>query len=188
MRIEDGKGKNGYASVDVNQKLEVAAESADIMYHKSKNDNTVYVQYSKRNFATTNDEGIFHLTYTGSGTLCIGSAVVASNAANCKIEFFKNPVYTSGGDLRPAINLNFSSAIPSSTTCYISDTTAVVMTTDPVEEMMDVRLSSPGDTTETVEFKGAIRMQKGDTFGAIGAVTATASSERVRISLYMWEE
>lgn len=188
MYIEDGKGINGKAAVDANQKLEVAAESADIMYHKSKNDASVYVQYSKRNFATTNDEGIFHLTYTGNGTLCIGSAVVASNAAACKIEFFKNPVYTSGGDSRPAINLNFGSAIPASTTCYISDTTEVIMSTSSVLEMMDVRLSAPGDTTETIEFKGGIRMQKGDTFGAMGSVTSVASSERVRISLYMWEE
>jgi len=29
-----------------------------------------------------------------------------------KVEFYKNPVYTSGGDLTPAVNLDFSSAIP----------------------------------------------------------------------------
>jgi len=189
MYIEDGKGLNGKAAVDSNQKLEVASEAASTLYHKSKKGASVYVQYAKRNFGVADsNENIFHMEYTGSGTLCVSKAVCASNAEACKIEFYKSPVYTSGGDLRSAINLNFGSAIPASTIAYISDTSEVQMTVDSDLELMDVRLSSTGDTTETVDFEGAIRLRKGDTFGAFGEVTSVAANERVRISLYFWEE
>lgn len=186
MYIEDGKGNNGKASVDSNQKLEVAAESASILYHKSKNDNSVYVLYCKRDFAAaTTNENIFHFEYTGSGTLCVAKAVCVTNSTAGKIEFFKNPVYTSGGASVVPINLNFGSAIPASVTAYHGGTT-LVMTTDAANEMMDVRLASTGDTSETIDFEGAIRMRKGDTFGAKGEVSTIA--DKIRISIYFWEE
>lgn len=189
MRIEDGGGNHGDAKVSESQKLLTESETASILYHKSKDEGSVYVQYAKRNFAAANtNENIFHLKYTGEDTLVIYKCLVASNAAACKIEFYKNPVYISGGDLRPAVNLNFGSAIPSDSACYISDTTQVQMTVDSTLEIMDVRLSSTGDTSETIDFEGAVRLKKGDTFGAFGEVTSVAASERVRISLFFFEE
>jgi len=187
MRIEDGGGNNGFAKVDSNQKLEVASEAASILYHKSKLNASVYVQYSKRNFAAaTTDENIFHMTYTGEGTLVIAKAVCATNSTSGKVEFFKNPTYTSGGDSREAINFNFGSSLPANTTTYSSDTSEVVMTTVSANELMDVRISINGDSTESVDFEGALRLKKGDSFGAKGEVATIA--ERIRISLFFFEE
>jgi len=187
MRIEDANGNRGMAGVNEKGKLEVASEAASQLYHKSKDDQSVYFQYSKRNFTLgTTDENIFHLQYTGEGTLVISKAICATNSTSGKVEFFVAPVYTSGGDLRAAVNLNRGSSLPSDSVCYISDTTEVVMTTDSVNEIMDIRISINGDSTETVDFEGALRLKKGDTFGAKGEVAT--SGERIRVSLFFFEE
>lgn len=188
MRIEDGGGENGFAKVDNNQKLEVASESASILYHKSKDDAAVYFQYSKRTFAAAaTNEGIFYFEYTGEGTCVIHKVfVTAKSPLGAKIELYVDSAYTSGGTLRTAVNLNRASSLPSDTTCYISDASETIMTHVSANEIADIRLQDTGDTFEIIDFDGALRLKKGNTLAALGEVGAIG--DKVRVEIFFSEE
>jgi len=188
MKLEDGGGSGKLAKIDENQKLSVASESADILYHKSKDKSSVYFQYSKRTFAAAStNEGIFYFEYTGEGTCVIHKVLVtAKSPLGMKIELYVDSEYTSGGTLRPAVNLDRSSSLPSNTTCYISDASETIMVHDGSLEIADIRLMDSGDTFETLDFNGAIRLKKGNTLACLGE--AGAIGDKVRVEVFFSEE
>ena len=89
--------------------------------------------------------------------------VALASSGQAVFELMSNVVYTSGGDVSVPINLHLGSSNVSDTTVY-SGTTDLVVDTTNEKEILDFAVT----TFHNHSFKGALILEKGDTFAIIG--------------------
>lgn len=184
--IKDGTGKGYIGKVDSNNRVWVYATSRAEIAFQSEHNQRAFMSYTKRDFAAgSTDEGIFHLTYTGSGSLHIAQIILSTNSTLAKAELYVDSVYTSGGDLRTAINLNRKSSVSSESTIYTGESDLSFTYTD-TKEIVDIRLSSNGQPSFKLDFQGGLILGTNNTLGLIGEVAS--AGDEMRASIYYYEE
>ena len=144
----------------------------------------VFVAYGKRNFVagSQTNENLFLLEYTGNGKLFLEQMTFSTNSTNAKCEVFFDPTSVSGGTTFTAINVNRGSSQSSETT-IINGSSTITATTDPANEILDVRLNV---NTFTFDFRGGVILTKGKSVLVRGSVATAA--DRTRDSVYCFEQ
>lgn len=183
MRIEDGKGNHGDASVSVDQRLDVNSKVGDRIYYVSRDKGSSFMAYGQRTFAAANtNENVFYLKYIGNNLLFVESITFTTNSTLAKCEVYVDPTSVSGGGSRVALNLNRTKNISSETTLLdgSSTLTATVVSAD---EILDVRLNQ---SSFTFKFNNAFILGKNDSFLILGSVGTIGNV--IKTSVFFYEE
>jgi len=180
--LEDGKGSGKKASVTTDNRLDVTAKTENRIYYHSRDDETAFSVYGKRNFTAANtEENILYLKYTGSNDLHIKSIMFSTNSELAKIEMFFAATGVSGGAEVIPLNMNRGSANESETECLHGGTT-LIGTIDDANEFFDIRLSK---SSYLMDFHSAIIIPKNKNIFFKGDVAA--AGDRIRIMVYYYE-
>ncbi len=181
--IEDGKGSGKKARVTNTNRLDVSARTEDRIFYASRDDETAFSVYGKRNFTagSQTNENIISLTYTGNNKLYIKDIMFSSNSSDAKIEIYFDATSVSGGTSITPLNMNRGSAITSETTCLNGETTLTGTVTNN-NEMFDVRLSN---SSFLMDFRSAIILTKNMNIFILGSVANAA--DKIRVMIYYYE-
>lgn len=108
MRIEDGKGKNGAASVSSVQRLNVSAKTRDRMFYASRDEqqsfNTIMPSYS-----ATAGEYVFYIKNTSSTKNMFIHSIEYHSVENVHWKVFQVTGTAAGGTTLTPSNLNLGS-------------------------------------------------------------------------------
>ena len=180
--LEDGKGTGKKASVTTDNRLDVTAKTESRIYYESRDNESAFSVYGKRNFAAADtEENILYVKYTGNNDLHIKSILFSTNSELAKIEAFFAATSVSGGAEIIPLNMNRGSANESETECLHGGTTLNGTLSDE-NEFFDVRISKG---SFLMDFNSALIIPKNKNIFFKGEVAAI--DDRIRIMIYFFE-
>jgi hypothetical protein len=175
FRIEDGKGRGKFASVNERNLLNVAAVTTPIISNASKLGDAYSVFGEHTIQAADTDENVLFLRNDKSNV----DVYLQSLRLSCKtstgviVKNYFNTTYTSGGTTRTSVQLNRGSAKTSGMFCRDNASNNLVVTTTTLEEFTRFRMGLT--TTILAISEGALILGPGDGYltrcqGAIGDI------------------
>ena len=180
--LEDGMGTGKKASVSINNRLNTSSKTESRIYYHSRDDESAYSVYGKRNFvAADTEENILYIKNIGNNDLYIKSIMFSTDSDLAKIEVFFAATSISGGEEIIPLNMNRGSANESETECLHGGST-LIGTVDDALEFFDVRLSK---NSFLMDFNSAIIIQKNKNIFFKGSVAAIG--DKIRITVYYFE-
>jgi len=109
VKIEDGGGKNGDATVSNTQRLDVSARSASRQYYESRDTGQVYSVISVDATAVANEETMYIQNTSTSKDMIIESVVISTDTDSLwRIKFVTGTA--AGSSLLTSTNLNKASS------------------------------------------------------------------------------
>lgn len=173
MRLEDGGGKNGFATVSNNQRLDVSARAASREYYESRDNETVYVVISVDATAVANEESIY-LQNTSTTQDMIIERIVISTDTNSLWRIKAVTGTATGSSALTPVNLNIASSKTAAATARGDG--AVGSITD-AGDLALIRVGADGH--DEFDFSEALRLGQDD---AIAVECETSAA--VEISIY----
>jgi len=156
VRIEDGGGKNGSATVSNNQRLDVSSRSASREYYESRDEGSVYSVISVDATAVANEESIYLQNTSTTKDMIIDQIIISTDTNSLwRIKFVTGTA--TGSSLLTAINLNKGSS--NSANAVARGDGAVGGLTDDGDIML-LRIGADGH--DEINFSEALRLGQND--------------------------
>lgn len=156
MRIEDGGGKNGFATISNNQRLDTSARVASREYYESRDQGQVYSVISVDATAVANEETAYIQNTSTSKDMIIESIIISTDTASqWRVKFVTGTA--TGGSLLTPVNLNKGSS--NSANAIVRGDGAIGGLTDD-GDITYVRIGA--DTHDELTFSEALRLGQDD--------------------------
>jgi hypothetical protein len=110
MKIEDGKGKNGDASVSNVQRLNVSAKTRDRLFYASRDDNLAF-NAPMPSFEAAAGNYVFYIKNTSSTQNLILSSIEYHSEENVAWNVWQVTGTAAGGNVLTAVNLKLGAGI-----------------------------------------------------------------------------
>ncbi len=180
MRIEDGKGKNGAASVSTVQRLNVSGKNAPRMMYASRDFGLAYNAVYDGITAAANDYTAY-LKNTSSTRNLYVSTIQFHSAENVKWKIWSVTGTAASGETVTPSALNLSKNIPAEATAMAGNTSITGLTT--VVQLGAHRSPANGDSD--MNYAGALILGPGD---AIAIEYDAGTTGVCSHDIYMWFE
>jgi len=109
LRVEDGGGKNGFATVSNNQRLDVSSRSASRQYYESRDTGQVYSVISIDATAVANEETIYLQNTSTTKDMVIDEILVSVDTnSSWRVKFVTGTA--TGATVLTPVNLNKASS------------------------------------------------------------------------------
>lgn len=178
--IEDGKGKNGNASVSSVQRLNVSAKTAHRKFYASRDFGQAYNAIYDP-VTTANGEYTAYLKNDSSTQNLYVSVIEFHSVEACKWRIWQVTGTAASGEVVTPCELNLSRSIPAPVTAMAGDTAITGLTT--VKQIASHRTEALGDSE--MDFGGSLVLGPGD---AIAIEMDTGTSGLVSHDLFFWME
>ena len=156
MKIEDGKGKNGDAAVDEDQRLTTASKVSDASAVISREKGLAYVAIYE--FTAAANDIVAYLKNTSSTRDLEIDDIELGGLNAIKWKVFTCTGTAAAGEAVTPVSLNVSKSIPAEATAMAGDTTITGLTN--AGAIGSIR--SPANATAIEDFKGALILGPGD--------------------------
>jgi hypothetical protein len=178
--IEDGKGKNGNASVSSVQRLNVSAKSAHRKFYASRDFGQGYnAVFDPVN--TANGEYTAYLKNDSSTQNLFISVFEFQSVEACKWRIWQVTGTAASGESVTPSELNLSRNIPAPVTAMAGDTAITGLTA--TKQLGSHRTQALGDSE--MDFGGSLVLGPGD---AIAVEMDTGTSGLVSLDIFFWME
>jgi len=155
-RIDDGGGKNGFATVSNNQRLDVSARAASREYYESRDQGQVYSVISVDATAVANEESMYLQNISTSKDMIIDTIVISTDTASLwRVKFVTGTA--AGSSALTPVNLNKASS--NDADAVARGDGAITGLTD-AGDLMLVRIGAAGH--DELNFSEALRLGQND--------------------------
>lgn len=178
--IEDGKGKNGKASVSSVQRLNVSAKTAPRMFYASRDFGSAYNAVYDPMTVVSGDYSAYLKNTSSTHNLFI-SEIEFHSVESTKWKIWRVTGTAASGATVTPTELNLSKSIPAPATAMSGDTNITGLTT--VAQIGSHRNTALGDSG--MNFQGSLILGPGD---AIAIEMDTGTSGIVSHDLFFWME
>jgi len=181
VKINDGGGKNGDATVSNNQRLDVSARSASRQYYESRDQEQVFVATSVDATAVANEETMYIKNTSTSKDMVISEVIISTDTDS--LWRVKSVTGTAAGSsaLVP-INLNRASSKSASAT--IRGDGAITGLTDVTDGTVAL-FRAPANNTHHHDFHEALRLGQDD---ALAVECETNAAVEITITFHFDSE
>ena len=155
MKIQDGRGKNGDAAVDADQRLTVSSSSTEASAVISHEKGLTYVAVYE--FTAAANDIVAYLKNTSSDKVIEIDDIEVGGLQAIKWKVFKCTGTAAAGESVTPTSLNLSKNIPAEAIAMAGDTTITGLTL--AGAIGSIR--SPANTTAIEDFKGALVLGPG---------------------------
>lgn len=156
VRIEDGGGKNGSATVSNTQRLDVSSRSASREYYESRDTGQVYTVISIDATAVANEETMYVQNTSTSKDMIIEKITIGADVlSQWRIKFVTGTA--AGGSALTPVNLNKGSSNTAAATCR-GDGAVTGLTDD--GDITIIRIDA--DSHDEIGFDEALRLGQDD--------------------------
>ncbi len=179
VRIEDGGGKNGSATISNTQRLNVSARAASRQYYESRDTGQVYTVISVDATAVANEETVYVQNTSTSKDMIIEKITISTDTASqWRVKFVTGTA--AGGSVLTPVNLNKASSNAAAATCR-GDGAVTGLTDD--GDITLVRIEA--NTHDEIKFNEALRLGQDD---AVAVECETNSAVEIVVSFHFDSE
>ena len=179
VRIEDGGGKNGNATVSNNQRLDTSARAASRQYYESRDTGQVYTVISVDATAVANEETIYVKNTSTIKDMIIEKITISTDTNSLwRIKFVTGTA--AGSSVITPVNLNKGSSNTAAATCR-GDGAITGLTDD--GDITLVRIGA--DSHDEIRFSEALRLGQDD---AIAVECETNAAVEIVVSFHFDSE
>ena len=157
MKIEDGRGKNGDASVSIQQRLNASSKNARRIYYVSRDDGRAFNAVYDSITAAAGDYTAYLKNTSDTRNLYV-SNIEFHSAENVKWKIWQVTGTAASGETVTPSNMNLTSGLAAEATAMAGDTAITGLTT--VKQIGSHRSQANGDSS--MDFDGALILGPGD--------------------------
>lgn len=175
VRIEDGKGNSGDASVSSDQRLDVSSRSAPRDFYVSRDDGQVFTSIADDPGAVANEEIMYLQNTSPTKDIVIDDVIIASDTASkWRLKFVTG---TASGTTITPVNLNKNSSNSAGCNCLGGAAGVTGLTDDGDIAILRV----PAGATDMLVLEEALRLGQDD---AVAVECETSSAVEITIEFH----